>query len=81
MGVVAWQLARAAIIDFPTLVIVIVSTALLLRFRVNSVWLIAAPAHSDGSIADERAALGVIADVLVDKERSLYSDYIYQGRA
>jgi chromate transporter len=42
MGVVAWQLARAAIIDLPTLVIVIVSTTLLLRFRVNSVWLIAA---------------------------------------
>lgn len=42
MGVVAWQLARAAIIDLPTLVIAIVSTALLLRFRVNSVWLIAA---------------------------------------
>jgi len=42
MGVVAWQLGRAAIIDVPTLVIAIVSTALLLRFRVNSAWLIAA---------------------------------------
>lgn len=39
------------------------------------------PAHSDGSIADERAALGVMADVLVVKERSLYSDHIYQRRA
>jgi chromate transporter len=42
MGVVAWQLGRAAIIDVPTMVIAIVSTGLLLRFRVNSAWLIAA---------------------------------------
>jgi len=42
MGVVAWQLGRAAIIDVPTLVIAIVSTGLLLRFRLNSAWLIAA---------------------------------------
>ncbi len=42
MGVVAWQLGRAAIVDVPTLVIGVVSTALLLRFRLNSAWLIAA---------------------------------------
>jgi chromate transporter len=42
MGVVAWQLGRAAIIDVPTLLIAIVGAALLLSFRVNSVWLIAA---------------------------------------
>lgn len=42
MGVVAWQLGWAAIIDVPTLVIAIVSATLLLRFRVNSAWLIAA---------------------------------------
>jgi chromate transporter len=42
MGVVAWQLGRAAIIDMPTLVIAILSTGLLLKFRVNSAWLIAA---------------------------------------
>ena len=40
IGVVAWQLGRAAIIDVPTLMIAIVSTALLLKFRVNSAWLI-----------------------------------------
>jgi chromate transporter len=40
IGVVAWQLGRAAIVDVPTLVIAIVSTALLLRFGVNSAWLI-----------------------------------------
>jgi hypothetical protein len=38
-------------------------------------------AYSDRSIASERAALGVIADVLVVKERNLYSDHIYQRRA
>jgi chromate transporter len=42
MGMVAWQLGRAAIIDLPTITIVVISTALLLRFRVNSAWLIAA---------------------------------------
>ena len=42
MGVVTWQLGRAAIIDLPTGVITLVSAALLLRFRVNSAWLIAA---------------------------------------
>jgi chromate transporter len=41
MGMVAWQLERTAIIDLPTIVIVIVSTALLLRYRINSAWLIA----------------------------------------
>jgi chromate transporter len=42
MGIVAWQLGRSAIIDVPTLLIAIVSTGLLLRFRINSAWLIAA---------------------------------------
>jgi chromate transporter len=42
MGVVAWQLGRAAVIDWPTLAIVVTSAALLLKFRLNSVWLIAA---------------------------------------
>jgi chromate transporter len=42
MGIVAWQLGRAAIIDLPTIVIAIVSTVLLLRSRVNSAWLIVA---------------------------------------
>ncbi len=42
MGMIAWQLGRAAIVDLPTIVIAIVSTALLLRFSVNSAWLIAA---------------------------------------
>lgn len=40
MGVVAWQLGRSAIISWPTALIAIVSALLLLRFRVNSAWLI-----------------------------------------
>jgi chromate transporter len=38
---VTWQLGRAAIIDPPTLALAIVSAILLLRFRLNSAWLIA----------------------------------------
>ena len=40
MGVVAWQLGRAAIVDITTLAIVLVSAVLLFRFRVNSAWLV-----------------------------------------
>jgi chromate transporter len=42
MGVVAWQLGRAAIVDIPTIVIAVASLALLLRFSINSAWLIIA---------------------------------------
>ena len=42
MGVVAWQLGRSAIVDIPTALVAIVSTMLLLRFRINSAWLIVA---------------------------------------
>jgi chromate transporter len=40
MAVVAWQLGRAAIVDWITLSIAVVSASLLLRFRINSAWLI-----------------------------------------
>ncbi len=40
MGVVAWQLGRAAIVDFTTVAIALVSAFLLFRFRVNSAWLV-----------------------------------------
>ena len=40
MGVVAWQLGRAAIVDFTTAAIALVSAILLFRFRVNSAWLV-----------------------------------------
>ena len=42
MGVVAWQLGWASIIDLPTVVIAIVSASLLLSFRIKSAWLIVA---------------------------------------
>jgi len=40
MGVVAWQLGRAAIVDATTVAIALVSAILLFRFRVNSAWLV-----------------------------------------
>jgi len=40
MAVVAWQLGRAAIIDWLTVLIFAVSAIVLLRFRINSAWLI-----------------------------------------
>jgi chromate transporter len=40
MGVVAWQLGRAAIIDVTTVAIALVSAILLFRFHVNSAWLV-----------------------------------------
>ncbi len=38
---VTWQLGRAAVVDVTTLALAIVSAILLLRFRLNSAWLIA----------------------------------------
>jgi chromate transporter len=40
IAVVSWQLGRAAIIDFTTALLAAVSVALLLRFRLNSAWLV-----------------------------------------
>jgi chromate transporter len=40
MGVVAWQLGRAAIVDATTVAIALVSAILLFRFRINSAWLV-----------------------------------------
>ncbi|MFZ1006355.1 MAG: chromate efflux transporter, partial [Candidatus Sulfotelmatobacter sp.] len=40
MAVVAWQLGRAAIIDWQTALIFVASAVALLRFRLNSAWLI-----------------------------------------
>ncbi len=44
MAVVTWQLGKAAIVDRITIAIFVVSAVALLRFRVNSVWLIGAAA-------------------------------------
>jgi chromate transporter len=44
MGVVTWQLGRAALIDPLTITIAVVSAVLLFRWQVNAVWLILAAA-------------------------------------
>jgi chromate transporter len=40
MAVVTWHLGREAVIDLPTALLVIVSAVLLIRFRLNSLWLV-----------------------------------------
>jgi chromate transporter len=40
MAVVAWQLGRAAVVDWIALAIVVVSAGLLFRYRINSAWVI-----------------------------------------
>jgi len=40
MAAVAWQLGRAAVVDAPTLAILAVSLFLLLRYHINSAWLV-----------------------------------------
>ena len=40
MAVVTVQLARAAIVDGPTAALALASAVLLIRFRVNSAWLV-----------------------------------------
>ena len=55
MAVVAFELGRAAIIDVPTAVLAVASAILLLRFRVNSAWLVVGGAMAGAGI---RAAFG-----------------------
>lgn len=40
MAAVTWQLAQAAIVDWLTALLAIVAAVLLLRFKINSVWLV-----------------------------------------
>ena len=40
MGVVTWQLGRAALVDPATIVLAIVAAVVLLRWRLNSAWLV-----------------------------------------
>jgi chromate transporter len=40
MAVVSWQLGRAAIVDIPTATLAVISLIFLLRFRLNSAWLV-----------------------------------------
>jgi chromate transporter len=44
MGVVTWQLGRAALVDPLTIAIACLSAVLLFGFRLNAVWLILAAA-------------------------------------
>jgi chromate transporter len=41
MVAVTWELGRAAIVDWLTLALALVATVLLLRFKINSTWLVA----------------------------------------
>jgi chromate transporter len=41
MLAVTWQLGRSAVVDGPSAALALVATILLLRWRINSVWLIA----------------------------------------
>ncbi|HMJ89639.1 MAG TPA: chromate transporter, partial [Candidatus Acidoferrum sp.] len=41
MAVVTWYLGRSAFVDLPTVLLAFASLVLLLRFRVNSTWLVA----------------------------------------
>jgi chromate transporter len=50
MLAVTWQLARSAVVDWPSAGVAMVATVLLLRWRINSVWLIAGGA-TFGAIA------------------------------
>jgi chromate transporter len=40
MAVVTWRLGRAALVDWTTVAMLVVSLALLIRFRLNSAWLV-----------------------------------------
>jgi chromate transporter len=40
IAVVVWQLFRSAVVDWTTLLLAVLSFILLIRFRVNSVWLV-----------------------------------------
>ncbi|MBI2989288.1 MAG: chromate efflux transporter [Deltaproteobacteria bacterium] len=42
MATVTWQLGRAAIMDWLTLALALISTALVFRLKINSVWLVVA---------------------------------------
>ena len=42
MAVVTWQLGRAALVDWVSVALALVSAFLLLRYRVNSAWLVLA---------------------------------------
>ena len=40
MGFVGWQFARAALVNVPAIVLVVISAVLVFRYKVNSAWLV-----------------------------------------
>ncbi len=44
MAVVTWRLGRSALRDLPTVALALGSPVLLLRYRINSTWLVGAAA-------------------------------------
>jgi chromate transporter len=42
MAVVAWQLGRSALVDWRTVLVACISAFVLIRYKVNAVWLILA---------------------------------------
>ena len=52
MALVTAQLARAAVVDVPTLLLALASAVLLIRFRVNSAWLVLAAAAIGVALRD-----------------------------
>ena len=40
MGAVTWQLGRTALVDMPTVSLALISAILLLRYKLNSAWLV-----------------------------------------
>jgi chromate transporter len=52
MTLVTTQLARAAVVDIPTLLLALASAVMLIRFRVNSAWLVLAAAAIGVALRD-----------------------------
>jgi chromate transporter len=42
MAAVAWQIGKSAIVDWPTAILALAAIIILLRFKLNSVWLVLA---------------------------------------
>lgn len=59
MAAVTWELGRSAVVDVPTILLAVAAAALLIRVKVNSVWLILAGAMVGVGI--QMAGLGVSA--------------------
>ncbi|MFH1184877.1 MAG: chromate efflux transporter [Chloroflexota bacterium] len=59
MAAVTWQLGRASLVDIPTILIALVSLGVLIRFKVNSTWLIVGGAALGLLLAAVQGSLSV----------------------